>query len=170
MIRSIIVLIIFSAISFGQNIDEWIGNWAGELIIYSAPGYDKIKSMHMELHISKSDSAGLYNWHIIYGDSSKDHRKYLLRTIDAVNGKYEIDEKDGILLGAEMLGNKLICRFIVQGSLIDITYELENDKLIFEVFAGSDTPVRSTTGSEENITVNSFMVTNYQKAFLQKKL
>lgn len=162
-------LIALTTNTYSQNIDGWIGKWAGELIIYNAPGYEKISSLHMELHISKTDSAGLYNWHIIYGDSAKDHRKYLLRTIDESMGKYSIDEKNGILLGADMLGSKLISRFIVQGSMLDITYEMENDKIIFEVFAGSDTPEQTTTGSEENISVSSFKVTNYQKAVLMKK-
>lgn len=168
-ILSISVLIILSQNIFSQTIENWTGIWAGELIIYNAPGYEKISSLHMELHISKTDSVGLYNWHIIYGDSAKDHRKYLLRTIDESKGKYLIDEKNGILLGADMLGSKLISRFIVQGSMLDITYEMENDKIIFEVFAGSDTPEQTTTGSEENISVSSFKVTNYQKAVLMKK-
>lgn len=166
MFKKILILLTITAITYSQNLDDWKGNWAGELFIYSAPGYDKINSLHMKLHISKTDSAGLYNWHIIYGDSSKDYRKYLLRTLDELNGKYEIDEKNGLTLQANMLGNKLISRFIVQGSLLDITYELENDKLFFEVFAGSDTPVKTTTGSEDNISVNSFKITNYQKAVL----
>lgn len=166
---SVSVLFFLSQNIFSQNIDSWTGNWAGELIIYSAPGYEKINSVHMELHISKTDSAGIYNWHIIYRDSTKDHRKYLLRTIDESKGKYLIDERDGIMLEADLLGNKLISRFIVQGSLIDIAYEQESDRIIFEVFAGSETPESTSGSTAENIIVSSYKVTNYQKAYLLKK-
>lgn len=166
---AVMLFMLVSSILYGQNIDGWQGIWAGELFIYSKPGDEKLKTIHMELHISKTDSAGIYNWRIIYEDSAKDDRKYILRTIDEKGGKYAVDEKDGILLNAELLGNRLVSRFSVQGSLIEINYTLESDKMVFEVTSGSDTPMQTTKSTAEDVTVSSFNVTGYQRAYLFRK-
>lgn len=162
------LLILFTVKIYSQFDNTWMGIWKGELFIYSKPGDEKVTTLHMELHISKTDSAGKYNWRIIYDDSTKDDRKYLLRTVDEKAGKYVIDEKDGIMLNAELLGNRLISRFSVQGSMLDISYTLESDKMVFEVSAGSDAPLETTKSNEDNVSVSSFNVTNYQKAYLFK--
>ena len=166
---AVMLFMLVSSILYGQNIDNWQGIWAGELFMFDAPGDEKVNTIHMELHISKTDSAGIYNWRIIYIDSTKDDRRYLLRTIDESAGKYAIDEKDGILLDVSLLGNKLCSRFAVFSSTLDITYQLESDRIILEVFSGSDTPERTTYGTEEKIPVLSFSVKNYQRAYLFKK-
>jgi len=118
-----------------------LGKWSGELFIFGQPGIEKLSTIHMELHISETDSANVYNWRIIYKDSASDDRKYLLRTIDQAKGRYVIDEKDGILLEANLLGNALISRFDTGGSLLEIQYTLQEDSIVFEVTVSSVNPV-----------------------------
>lgn len=166
-----ILLILFFLIavkSYPQINQSWIGIWFGELFIYNSSDQKTINTVHMELHISPADSASLYHWRMIYKDSANDDRKYLLRTLNENQGKYEIDERNGILIDAKMFNNKLLTRFNVQGYLSDVSYELDNDKIIFEVISGSDTPLRTTAESEENENVVSFNLSAYQKAILYK--
>ena len=161
-------LFLFSQVTYSQLSDAWLGKWKGELLIYNEAGTDKLISIHMELHIDKTDTAGIYNWRIIYKDSTKDDRKYLLRTIDQKKGKYAIDEKDGILLEMNLFDNTILSRIEVDGFLLDIIYKLETDKIIFETISGSSKPGSTSTSITEKYDVLSYTVSNYQKAYLYK--
>ncbi|NJO01219.1 MAG: hypothetical protein HC880_05520 [Bacteroidia bacterium] len=46
-------------------------------------------------------------------------------------GKYRIDEKNGIILDASFLGNTLISRFAVENNLIMAIYRLEGQTFLF---------------------------------------
>ncbi len=161
-----LVLFLFTSGIFSQINDSWIGIWKGELVILNEAGTDKMSSIHMELHITKTDSANIYNWRIVYKDSTKDDRKYLLRTIDKKNGKYVVDEKDGILLEANLFENTLVSRFEVENSLLDISYKLDADKIVFEVISSLVKPTSSTLSQLEQVQVNSYTVTSIQRAYL----
>lgn len=123
----------------------------------------------MELHISKTDSQRVWNWRIIYRDSTKDDRKYLLRIDDYNKGKYIIDETDGILLESNLFGNKLISRFEVMNSLLEITYTLDGDKILFEVSSSKLKPTSVTQSQAEQVEVKSYEITSYQTAILYKQ-
>lgn len=161
-------LLLFLNVSLFAQIDEsWLGIWRGKLEIRdNNPGLRD--SIPMELHISKTDSAGILNWRIIYSDSAKDDRRYLLRTVDVSKGKYVIDEKDGILLDAYLFDNKLISRFEVMKSLLEITYTLEGDKIIFQVTSGKAESTSVSGSLQEDIEVRSYSITSSQNAVLYK--
>jgi hypothetical protein len=123
----------------GDNFPEsWFGNWVGTLDIYNAKG--KQQSIPMECIMSATDTAGVYNWSIIYGeDRVKGLRPYLLRTIDAAKGHYVCDEVNTIKMESYLLGNKLFCYFMVEGNVIVSTYEKTADgKMLFEIIFGKD--------------------------------
>lgn len=165
----IFLLLFFSCASaFSQISDEWLGLWKGELLIFHAAGSDKLMSVHMELHITKTDSVNILNWRSIYKDSTKDDRKFLLRSDDVSKGKYMIDEKDGILIEANLFDNTLICRFEVAGTLLDFTYKLEGEKIIFEVITSQLLPTLTTKSTVDQVAVNSYTVTNIQRANLYR--
>ena len=155
---------------FAQIDNSWLGKWSGELFIFGQPGIEKLSTIHMELHISETDSANVCNWRIIYKDSASDDRKYLLRTIDQAKGRYVIDEKDGILLEANLLGNALISRFDIGGSLLEAQYTLLEDRIVFEVTVSSVNPVSTSESQLVQGEVRSYTVTNYQRANLFKVL
>lgn len=161
-------LILINIHLFAQVDALWLGKWSGELFIFGQPGIEKVNTIHMELHISETDSANVYNWRIIYKDSANDDRKYLLRTIEQSKGRYVIDEKDGILLEANLLGNAFISRFDIGGSLIETQYTLLEDKIVFEVTVSSVNPVSTSESQQVQGEVRSYTVTNYQRAYLFK--
>jgi hypothetical protein len=153
--------------------ESWFGNWVGTLDIYNAKG--KQQSIQMECIMSATDTAGVYNWSIIYGeDRVKGLRPYLLRTIDAAKGQYLCDEVNTIKMESYLLGNKLFCYFMVEGNVILSTYEKTTDgKMLFEIIFGKDKIV-SETGNQvfkgDTIpTVKTYPVVISQRATLTKQ-
>jgi hypothetical protein len=153
--------------------ESWFGNWVGTLDIYNAKG--KQQSIQMECIMSATDTAGVYNWNIIYGeDRVKGLRPYLLRTIDAAKGHYVCDEVNTIKMESYLLGNKLFCYFMVEGNVIVSTYEKTTDgKMLFEIIFGKDKIV-SETGNQvfkgDTIpTVKTYPVVISQRATLTKQ-
>lgn len=163
-----VLLFILNVSLYAQIGDSWLGIWQGELNIESSP-LGLRNSIPMELHVSKTDSQGIWNWRIIYRDSAKDDRKYLLKLVDQTAGKYIIDETDGILLEAGLFRNKLISRFEVMDALLEISYTLDEDKIYFEVSSSKVKPTSITQSQAEQIEVKSYEITSYQTAILTKQ-
>ncbi len=168
-IKIIVALILVNVSLFSQIDASWLGIWKGELKIHTYSDADIRHTLPMELHISKTDSQRVWNWRIIYRDSTKDDRKYLLRIDDYNKGKYVIDETDGILLEANLFGNKLISRFEVMNSLLEITYTLDGDKILFEVSSSNLKPTSITQSQAEQVEVKSYEITSYQTAILTRQ-
>ena len=157
----------------GKFPESWFGNWVGTLDIYNAKG--KQQSISMACVMSATDTAGVYNWHIIYGeDRVKGLRPYLLRTIDASKGHYVCDEVNSIKMESYLLGNKLFCYFMVEGNVIVSTYEKTAEgKMLFEIIFGKDKTV-SESGNQvfkgDTIpTVKTFPIVISQRAILTKQ-
>src|SRR5690349_5740071 len=73
------IMLMIACNVFAQNKTlppSWIGNWKGRLAWARADTTTKVK---MELRIQPGDSAGVYSWHLIYGEGNKDSRPYVLR-------------------------------------------------------------------------------------------
>ena len=151
--------------SFPQN---WLGKWSGTLEIYQGPTI--AQTFPMSLEISTTDSAHIWNWVIIYGLDSPDVRRYLLVEEDVEKGKYVIDEQNSILLGADLFGNTLCCRFLVNHSLLLINYHFEESSLRFEVFAGPDNQGNKTGEQVESVeNIESWFLQTRQQAVLTRE-
>lgn len=146
--------------------------WKGDLFIYNA-GVKNVGKIPMSLTIKSTDSANQWDWIIRYLPEGKtpDQRNYALVVIDSAKGKYTIDEKNGILIDARMVGNVLATRFAVGGTLLLITYKLEEDRIVFEVTTGAANNTHETGNLPENDipAVTVYPITDYQKAVLVKE-
>ena len=145
------LLFFFSAsVSFAQTAfpASWVGDWLGNLEIFTATG--KVQEISMELHIHPLDTLpGAFSFQIVYGeDKVTGNRPYELVTVDAAKGLYLMDEKNSIKMEAYYLNGKLIQWFEVDGTLLYTTTELIGEELHWEIVSGSSTPV-STTGSQQ---------------------
>ncbi len=153
--------------------EDWLGYWEGELSIYNQKGLSQ--KIPMALDHKSTDTLGTYGWAIIYGeDVEAGRRDYYLKEIDKDKGHYVTDEKNGILLDAFLLNNRLSSTFEVEGTLITSSYIREGDNMIFEIYVG-DTNNPKVTGDTLDIddeipVVNSFLSTGYHKAILRKKI
>ncbi len=140
---------------FGQEKDtdtadfpaSWVGNWKGELKIYTGRGLGQTIPMQLRIH-PVNDST--YTYGIVYGPDEKSGlRDYQLDIIDAKNGIYRIDEKNTILMDSYLLGGKFYSTFEVLGNYLVSTTEIIEGKMIYEIISG-DTEAISITGNAEH--------------------
>lgn len=149
-------------------IASWMGTWKGQLTINNTKDNKQI-TVPMTLNIQPTDSSTRYSWTLIYGEgSSMQIRPYEL--LDKGNGKFVIDEKNSILLDAYMMGNTLVTRFEVKGSLLMITYQLQaiDKQIIFRVYSGKNKPLNKTGGQKNVPEVTTYPMSVVQEAYLKK--
>ena len=145
----------------------WIGSYQGELSIYDT---DSVKmQVQMGLDIKKlTDST--YTWIISYQiPEKKDIRAYELQIVNAKEGLYQIDEKNGIVLSANYFRGTLVSRFGVGKNLLDILYIKNGQDIHFQVIAGPRSAEKQEIPEDETLEIFGYEVINYQNAVLQKK-
>lgn len=126
-----------------QFLDHWLGYWTGDLKIYNEKGMTM--TVPMALDNSATDVDSVWTWAIIYGeDTIAGRRDYELQTVDQTKGHYLVDEKNSIFLDAFLLENSLISTFKVGGSFLQISYELDGDKLLFTINVFPEKEIRTT--------------------------
>lgn len=173
MIRLLIlcfVLFCFQPLSAQEGFPvDWTGRWKGTLQIYPA-GNAPVRTVDMELRIGKTDTLNQYQWQITYGEPGQDNRPYLLKAVDTARGHWVIDERNSIVLDQYWIGGQLTGAFSLSGVKIISRYWMENGRLNFEITSLAMKPVNTTgMGTEEIPSVDSYRVTVYQRARLERQ-
>lgn len=139
---------------------EFIGVWEGKMQIYKN---GEIKdSVNTRQTIAESSEPDTWIWRTDYFSKLDTIVKdYLLKVIDKEKNHYAIDEQDGISLDCVLHQNKLFSSFSVQGNILTTSYQIIEDKLVFEVIMAYK--VESEKGQ-----VKSFLPSIYQKSILKK--
>ncbi len=151
---------------------SWLGNWEGELNIYQ--NNKVVQTLPMALEMAAIDTSDSFVWAIIYGeDKEAGRRAYFLNPVDPAKGHYVVDEDNSIFLETYLFNNKLYSWYLVAGNMILSVYEKIGDQMIFEIVAGSNTPV-SITGDtlyngEEIPKVETFPVRTIQRGILRRQ-
>lgn len=118
-------------------------------------------SVAVRLSISKTDTPQVYGWKTEYLSKKYPIAKdYQLKLLDGDQQVYAMDEGDGIVLKAYVFDNKLYSTFAANGNMLSSSYELRNDKLIFEISYGK--LLDETEG------VNNYSVNSLQKAVMRR--
>jgi len=148
--------------------EDWLGTWAGTLVI-SKPGGDTMQ-VPMQLYYAENDTLDeAWDWHIIYGaDVEAGRRAYTLHTRDATKGHYTIDEHNGIVLDAHLLGATLYSRFAVADNLLTTMTRKQGNQMIFEIISGKQTPANITGNIDDIPEVQSFNIHVQQRAVLSR--
>lgn len=165
-----ILAILTSAQLFSQNIpDDWLGSWYGVLEIRNPKKL--VATINMELHMSKTDTAGRWNYTIVYDDGTqRDERKYTLIKKDSLPGLFEVDENNGIIINEVLIGNRTFQRFKVMDNVIYGITTYEKGKITWELISDNEKiSYQSGRGDEESPYVTTYYPTNYQRAVLTKK-
>lgn len=149
--------------------DSYIGYWKGDLDVYK--GDSVAFTIQFGLEVFPADS-GRYDWVITYylepaNDDTVpdkiDRRPYLLVPIDTANGHWAIDENNGIIIDMYTTGNKVTSLFSVEGSMIQISYWLEGDEMVMELFTYPEKEdLKTGKGTEEIPEVKVWKFTGYQ--------
>ena len=168
--------ILFLFIAFGFSIlssaqinfpNNYLGTWKGNLKMEPS-GMEIPMTLQLGPELTKDS---IYKYVITYISPAKnDVREYELHVKDKKQGLFYIDEKNGIILEEKLLGNKLTSIFSVSGSFLQITLELLNDEIVFEVYSWPSQVAKNTVSKEEGETymVDSYRLNAYQKAILKK--
>jgi hypothetical protein len=162
----IFILLLFSPFLIAQTADfpkSWEGNWKGEVTIFSSNGNHLVP---VSLVIQPIDSVH-WTWTLHYEAPNQSPRKYEL--VKDQSG-WKIDEKNGVVLPQQLIGNRLASSFSVAGNLLICYYWLENDVLQMEIHAVAK-EANSKTGAdtEESFEVSNHFIGSLQKAKLYRK-
>lgn len=152
--------------------ESWFGYWEGELNIYRESKI--VQTIPCALEMGPTDQPDRFVWAIIYGeDVVEGRRDYELVLKDKEKGLYVNDEKNSIFLESYQMGNKLVSRFEVMGTMLFSSYEKVGENMIFEIWSGS-TELISITGKgmedgEEIPEVKTYPIPTFQRAVLTRK-
>jgi hypothetical protein len=148
---------------------KFIGNWKG-VVHWYVTGKPR-QTFSMQLRVHPTGSAGRYTWQIVYGEEGKDVRSYELVAVDSAKGKWNIDEKNGIVLENYVHGNEIHGIFTVGGSTILNNYWVDQQGLLNVEFFTMKISEKSTTGkgTEESPTVDNYRIAGYQKGLLGRQ-
>ena len=164
-----LLLLLLPAVSpaYAQHffLSAFEGNWKGDLEIIGSRR--QVQRVPMQMEIKKlTDSVWL--WKTTYAAEKPIIKNYTLQMRNEEEGKYMLDEGDGILIHINRLDNKLYALFNVEGSILACTYEIIADKLHYEIASGPAKPAGLSAINEKKITINSYEIRSLQRARLQK--
>lgn len=153
---------------------SWQGDWKGTLDIFNGKGKAQSVEMTVEIHKIDTSKEGRYTFGLVYGSKEQDWRPYELVPVAPEKGLWKVDEKNTIAMESYLLGQKLLCWFVVQGSRVLCTYEKTgDDTMVFEVISGPEKEVSVTgdtkQGEEEIPEVKTYPVSVFQRAVLTRK-
>jgi hypothetical protein len=168
LLSAILCLISVSIKAQSAFPQAWVGTWKGQLEILSAnTKQPKQAPIDLVLEIGPIKGSKAFTWKTTYTTPTGPLVKDYKLVTDSIEGRYKIDEGDSILLDNYWLGNKLYCCFEVENMLFYCTYELQGDKLVFEIVFGPAKPINST-GNTVIATDTIPEVKNYAFSGLQR--
>ena len=149
---------------------EWFGIWKGEVQSRSPSG--KQDAFQMELRIAPTEKRDLFQWTIIYeGAQGRSERLYTLVAKDLDNGRFVIDENNGILLDATLIGDTFSEHFVVNSQRIWTTTRLlqtsSGREIHFELSSADESQANKSGGKNGTPEVSSLRLGNQQRAILK---
>lgn len=148
--------------------DDWIGSWRGPLVTrgISAVAGD----VTMEIAIAPTADPQRFDWTIVYdGPQGRQERPYQLVVRSHDEGRYAIDERNGIVLEARMLGEALYTWFAVEGSNIVVREQLVREpgaeRIEVEFITAVD---REAVTTGRDVEVRSLPPISVQRASLRR--
>ena len=166
-------VLIVAALTAGQPADPpalpagWVGKWAGTLTITTDKGDPQ--ELPMTLEVRPLADGGRYTWRLVYGEGEKKQtRDYELVAKAGKPNRFEIDEKNGIRLGARLMGNTLYALFQVGEAVIHSRYEQAGDVLRVEMTAYTTRDPLATKPAGGGAEVKSPQLLSAQSAELKR--
>ena len=139
--------------------DRCSGKWEGTMYIY-AKGMMR-DSVPVRLTVQKTDLPDKWIWKTSYlSESNPMEKNYRLVLKDGVTQTYLTDEGDGVELWNYLFIDKLYSVFETHDVMLTSSYELQGDRLVFEVTSGRKMEVKKG--------VTNYSVLNLQRAVFKK--
>jgi hypothetical protein len=145
---------------------DWEGKWCGMLQVFNERG--KTTQVPMKLNIRQGVDSLSWQWQIVYDTTARDYELHVAG--DSLRRSFSIDEKNGIVLPATLLGNTLVSTFEVSGNRIDATYTLDGDRIVINILSVESNHVLQTgLGTDVSPKVSAYSPNAYQTAVLERK-
>jgi hypothetical protein len=163
-----VVLYLISFFSLGvlhaQSLKTWFGDWKGALELYKPDGTID-RTVPMELLIKPTADSLAVQWRITY--NKQDVRDYIMRVEEMTEGKFMLDERNGISISVRKYGNTLMSSFDVQDYQIWDSYEMRGVSITYTL-TSSNTKLHTTSGkgTEQSPIVKSMPLNIFQRAVL----
>jgi hypothetical protein len=142
---------------------DWHGTWTGKLVITSPA--DLTTEVPVALAVEPIRGTDEVTWAVTYGEGGKKVEKgYKLVPVAGKPGRFRIDERNGIVLDARLVGGVLYSHFEVGGNWLTARYELRDGAIRFEVTSAK--PAAEKTGDGK---VQGYPVESVQAAELKRK-
>lgn len=107
----------------------WDGVWRGEIEVIA--GGKVTHRAQMELRITPIAGSLAKTWMQTY--SGQPPRNYEIRPAEGGEGRFVMDEKNGVLLDEQLVGNTLLSAFRTGGVLLTSRFELRGEELEIEI-------------------------------------
>lgn len=142
----------------------WYGSWGGEARLLG-PASDG-RPFAMELHVQPISDRDAVTWTIVYGEGvGRQVRAYELVASPKQPGRFVMDEKNGILIDCQLIGDVLYSQFQVAETLLHSRFARVNGRI--EVEIASFTPATpANPGELLPANVRSFALRSMQKGSL----
>lgn len=117
--------------------EKCLGIWEGMMYIYK---YNELRdSVKVKFTAAKTNTIGTYVWKTEYLSPTRPVVKDYKLIVDDLNqGRYLLDEGDGLKLIEYNVNDKMYSLFKVNDIYLTATRELVGDRLIFEVTSGKE--------------------------------
>lgn len=147
--------------AIATRLGAWLGRWTGDATVATPSGVRQ--RFRMELNITATDDSRRLGWELVYitsdqGEERRQVRPYSLIEIDGSQGRYQVDEHNGIVIPTVLIDGVLHACFVVQGNQISVSYRLHEapvgaddppaPRLIVEMVT-TDTKRPATTGDRD---------------------
>lgn len=150
--------------------DSWFGEWRGAA--WTKNGEGAGQEFRMGLRIAGRTEVGKFEWTIEYeaGEQGKQTRAYTLLMREPGKGEWAIDENNGIVLHATMIGGVLYCPFDVGGQHLAASYRMNGagTAIDVEITTISRSKGDATGDPKSTMPISTYKVTSVQRATLNK--
>lgn len=152
IVHAAAVLIVFAAAithSLAQSSEAelpaaWDGVWRGEIEVLA--GGKVTHRAQMELRIAPIAGSAAKTWTQTY--SGQPPRQYEIRPADSGAGRFILDEKNGVLLEEQLIGDTLLSTFRTGDVLLFSRFDLRGDALAVEIATFAAPAVNGATKPE----------------------
>jgi hypothetical protein len=143
----------------------WVGTWRGPC--RSGPRAGEGSRFPMELRVAPIEGKDAFTWTIVYGEGArKQVRPYEIHPVDPETGHWRIDEKNGILIDAFLVGDMLFSRFEVMGNRLEARYRMRDGGIDVVISTFSSKPLTESEATGRAIPVRSFELKGVQSGRL----
>ncbi len=147
---------------------EWLGVWKGATLSVTADG--KKEEMPMELHVAGVPGGSARTWRILYGSGpAQTTRPYEILPVAGEPGRFVVDEKNGLFLDNQLVGNVLYSQFLVTTNLVTTRFEIKGDVINVEMMMFDVRSPRQSKLAGGSVEVSSYRFRSVQYGRLKKQ-